>query len=435
MSLSGYQAFTPLSLSGLQNINVNTINGQIVGLVVSTVCSFSPAVLPTLNYTSSTGALVLNLPYSSAGQSGILQNADWTTFNAKVTSVTQVAGANPLEINITDPKNPIFNWYWDPLILGLNQVTPTSPWQLTIPNLKIARDNFLFSNNFMGFNTGTGATGTDTIVIGRESLQASNTGSGNIIIGSLAGNQLSTGNNNVSVGHLGLSGGTVTTGFSNTLCGNYNWSALSPINMNNVNILGNSNVPNHSNCNIVGSLITTTIANSSYMGNVRNESNLMALSYNSATKEITQEPKFVVIDINNANYNFDTIAKVLAMLDGVIVSSTALTASRTITLPTQALLISAFGPNLSGLNFNVSNTRQTNAFGITFRNPVSTASVHYGICLNLNNLFVSNAAVLLSTFFYYSVSMDWNTAITGTNSTGAFDQNVMYMFSQIGKRQ
>jgi hypothetical protein len=333
-------------------------------------------------------------------------------------------------------KNPILNWYWDADILGLNQATPTSPWRLTIPYLKIARDNFLLSSNFMGFNTGTGSTGTDTIVIGRDSLTGNNTGSGNIIIGSLSGNQLSTGTNNVSVGHLGLSGGSVTTGFSNTLCGNYNWSALSPIDMNNVNILGNSNVPNHSNCNIVGNLITTTIANSSYMNNVRNMTNLMALSYNSATNEITHEPKFIVIDINNANYNFDTVAKVLAMRDGVIVSSTALTASRTITLPTQALLISAFGgTNLSGLNFKVLNTRQTNAFGITFRNPVSTASVHYGICLNINNLFVSNAAVLLSAFFYYEVSMDWNTAITGNNSTGAFDQNVFYTFSQIGKRQ
>lgn len=199
-----------------------------------------------------------------------------------------------------------------------------------------------------------------------------------------------------------------------------------------------SNTFTHTNVNMIGNGLVSQFNNSCYISNIRNVTNLlnMNLSYNPSTKEITQEPKFVVIDIHNANYNFDTIDKVLAMRNGIIVSSTKLTAGRIIILPTQALLISAFGSNLSGLNFKILNTRQSNGgLGITFQNPVNTATVKYGICLNVNNLFTSNQAVLLTAFFYYDVSMDWNSAITGNNSTGQPDQNVFYTFTQLGKRQ
>lgn len=80
-SLTGLQNLIPNTLDGLFNVNASSINinGIPVNPLTNTQITFNPAVLPTLNYSTSTGIIDLNLPFVSTTNSGIVSITNYIT--------------------------------------------------------------------------------------------------------------------------------------------------------------------------------------------------------------------------------------------------------------------------------------------------------------------------------------------------------------------
>jgi hypothetical protein len=111
--------------------------------------------------------------------------------------------------------------------------------------------------------------------------------------------------------------------------------------MNNNNILGNNNSPQHSNINIIGNSIASLANNSTYINNIRSYDSGNTLTYDPSTTEITYITRFNVqrnthtaIDISDNNYSFTSPLENMEKIDGgYIYSGTLLTANRTIYIP------------------------------------------------------------------------------------------------------
>jgi hypothetical protein len=327
MSLTQNLNIIPFSLTGLQNITATTINGNPIysGNVNIT---FTSALIPSFIYDTTTNTIILNLPYSSALNSGIISNSEWSTFNNKVSSVSGLIGViSPLYVDNTDAKNPIVSFYYDPDVFLLNRASVSNPYRLTmnsatsstlgyltasdwvifnnkenvltfssplirtlnditIPNIKISTNTPSNTyNDFFGYLAGGSGSGDFNVCLGRRCGVNFTTAQENVLIGYTTGDRITTGNNNIMINCNPV----ITTGSNNIIIGNNNLTTFTALSYSKV--LGNFNNINHDTCNVIGNNITTQDILSSYMSPIRNVSNTMMLSYNTTTKEITYESK------------------------------------------------------------------------------------------------------------------------------------------------
>ncbi len=351
-SLNGLTNFFPFSLNGLQNINAATINGNPI-YTGNVSISFTSALLPTFTYNSTTNTIILNLPYSSLVDSGILSNSDFMLFTNKENTLTFSSPLLRTLNNITIPyltiaqnsttlaNNVIGNNIINPShsninVIG-NNITSLYNNSTYINNIRNASlssmlyydastkeisyssipSNTLIFNyplNLSGstvsipnfrINDGGSTNNNTNIGQGTWDTFGTPTGNNNIVIGRLSMDGLNNNNfRNVALG--ALNGRDGITYQDTNILGNSNsnnwYSSNSNIfgyNNNNFpstpqtldfnNIIGSSNDSRHSNINIIGSNIMTVAANSTYINNIRNLLSSKVLYYNPATLEITYE--------------------------------------------------------------------------------------------------------------------------------------------------
>lgn len=174
------------------------------------------------------------------------------------------------------------------------------------PNLTISTNTPATTyNDYQGYLAGGSGTGNFNVCMGRRTGKSFTTAQNNSLIGYTTGDRLTSGSNNIMVNCNAV----IDTGNDNVILGNNSTSLMS---LSNVKVIGNSNLVNHNDCNVIGDAITTSIPNSSYMNNIRNiTTNNNNLTYNILTKEITYEAKPPVIPVptstvitTSSTYNF-----------------------------------------------------------------------------------------------------------------------------------
>ena len=244
------------SLTGLNNIggiagNIFCNKISIVGTQTSYLSSSTIDVTGNIN-------LDLHIPTADASNNGLLSSADWTTFNSKEEGLT----------------------FQSPLLRTTNTVS--------LPDLTISKNTLALSSNFMGFQVGTGYTGSNSIAIGTNTFKNTSSGDNNLLIGNNSANHLTTGSDNCCVGHQALYGtNNINTGNNNAIFGHFNYSDNSPTDMSNVCIVGTDNDPEHSGVNIIGQNITSVANNSTYINNIRNVLKPNFLFHDPSSNEIT----------------------------------------------------------------------------------------------------------------------------------------------------
>jgi len=155
---------------------------------------------------------------------------------------------------------------------------------ISCPNLTISSNNPSTTyNDYQGYLAGGSGTGNFNVCVGRRSGSALTIGQNNTLLGYVSGYSLTSGNNNIMINCNAV----IDTGSDNVILGNNSTSLVS---LTNTKVIGNNNLVNHSNCNVIGDAVTTSISNSSYMNNIRQINNINLLSYNTLTNEINYQP-------------------------------------------------------------------------------------------------------------------------------------------------
>jgi secreted trypsin-like serine protease len=83
MSVNNFLDAVPFSVSGLQNLQVNTING---GGFITTINIAGQ--IAFLSWNSTTETLTIFIPNASSSITGLLTSTDWNTFNNKENGLT-----------------------------------------------------------------------------------------------------------------------------------------------------------------------------------------------------------------------------------------------------------------------------------------------------------------------------------------------------------
>ena len=268
------------------------------------------------------------IPPATDISSGYLSFTDWNTFNnkASLNGANIWSGTNRFDSSVTfSTGQSVYNngaVYYNALpstvesnILShnlstgrLNSITPSQFYtaypppgsssitvstplvrtgdNIAIPYLKISTDTpSITYNEYMGFGAGGVGTGNYNVCIGRRTGALLTTGSSNTLLGYNSGSNLTTGSDNIIIN----TNPGINTGTNNIILGATNTTTTTALSY--ARVYGYNNAMNHDYINIFGDGITSQAANSSYMSNIRNVTNTMMLSYNTATKEITYESK------------------------------------------------------------------------------------------------------------------------------------------------
>lgn len=130
-SLNGLQNLIPNTLDGLFNVNASSINvnGLPVNPLTNTQITFNPAVLPTLNYSTSTGIIDLNLPFVSTTNSGIVSITNYILADKNDYKVVLF---NPLTSQVTTLTPADFYLHYPPVIQPFFQILDFTGAEATI---------------------------------------------------------------------------------------------------------------------------------------------------------------------------------------------------------------------------------------------------------------------------------------------------------------
>lgn len=282
------------------NLNLDLTNGSLISnsVYTNTVNSINAGNL-TLN---STNGLVYIFAPSSPSGSVFIEAFSSIGLTATTDSINIQTGAGDIYINSHNNLN---------LISGTNcNITAPSGLNVTADNLTISSNSPTTTyNDFQGYLAGGSGTGSFNVCMGRRSGQAFTTAQNNSLIGYSSGDKLTSGNNNIMINCNAV----IDTGNNNVIIGNVatNTPALS-----DVVVLGNNNLIDHDQVNVIGNGIATQATNSSYMNNIRNiTTNTNNLTYNTSTKEITYEikPVFVPPTVSVVPVSIVPIVLTLAM--------------------------------------------------------------------------------------------------------------------------
>jgi hypothetical protein len=357
MSLTQNLNVIPFSLTGLNNINASSINGNPI-YTGNVLITFTSALLPTFTYDATTNTIILNLPYSSLVNSGILSNADWSTFNSKENALT-----------FSSPLNRVVN------TISIQQASSSLSGYLS------NADWTTFNNkeNVLTFSSPLNRT-SNTITIQQATA---------LLNGYLSSTDWTTFNNKVS---------SVSSGTNMNLTG----TAKDPI-INLNSSLNNITLNQASVINGVGGSNSLTISLPSWSFTGSTPCYLLCqvgantCYYLSTSQLYTLYPppstpvSYNGIDVNNTSYNFSTTAQTALLNNGYIYSSSTLTSNLNLTFPSANMLASVFGSTYT-IRFQIIPATGTYSYALNY-NAGGTTYINVN---NVNQVVPYNISANLS---------------------------------------
>ena len=308
MSLTQNLNVIPFSLTGLNNINASSINGQTI-YTGNVLITFTSALIPSFIYNSSTNTIILNLPYSSSLNNGILSNNDWSLFNSKENL-----------LNFNNPLNRVGN------TISIQQASSSLSGYLSSTDWSL----FNSKENILSFSSPLNRT-SNTISIQQASSSLN---------GYLSSTDWTTFNNKVS---------SVSAGTNMNVSG----TAKDPIinlnsSLNNITLNGASVINGNSTNSLTIALPSWSFTGSTpcYLLCQVGANTCYYLSTSqlySLYPPPTTPTSYNGIDVNNANYNFNTNALTALLNNGFIYSSSNITTNLNLTFPSANMLASVFG--------------------------------------------------------------------------------------------
>ena len=105
MSINNFLDTVPFSISGLQDLSIDTINGN---QVLSTINIAGQTIY--LSWDPNTSTLTLLIPNATSGITGLLTSTDWNTFNNKENTLTFTSPLTRVGNNISFDFSNVNNW-------------------------------------------------------------------------------------------------------------------------------------------------------------------------------------------------------------------------------------------------------------------------------------------------------------------------------------
>jgi len=352
MSITGNLNVFPFSLTGLQNIN-GTINGETPCTAITVVGSQATYLQASPVDVNGNINLTPSIPLANTSTTGLLTNTDWNTFNSKAASFTTYApidySANVISIGkaSTSTNGYLSSTDFSTFNNKQNSVSSYAPVDFSNSIISMSKANAT-TNGYLSSG--------DWVAFSSSSA------------GLLASNNTWTGWNQYN-GDVSLNG---TNTYFSALTDFYTY-------VNNPNNL---------------SYITKTSNNKTY----------------SLTNQAQNYLSHIPIDISNANYTFDTTAKISNMSNGFIYTSQGMTANRTITLPTSGAVAAYYGKAFSGVLY----IQRPNQAG-TYNLLLDRTSVDSGTKVSLNGVVQSSFPISLYYNTSYTITISLVSLLTPTS--------------------